>query len=123
MFCNPLPRQASSGSERCDARFATGRFVANPNRAPDAPGSSVHGNSRLSEKPTSLYQLYDADGTDLKTDITANPAGRYPASFMKVKYMDVINTGSRSNMLDLEPTIVHVDPGPLNREPWAGSGR
>jgi hypothetical protein len=37
----------------------------------------VHGNSRLSEAPTSLYQLYDLEGNYLKTGITQNPAGRY----------------------------------------------
>jgi hypothetical protein len=80
----------------------------------------LHGNSRLSEQPTSLYQLSDLDGNYLKTGITSNPAGRYTQGFMSDKFMDIINVGSRSDMLDLERSIVEVDPGPLNFEPWAG---
>lgn len=103
---------------------ATGRFAPNPDRPASTPSTtSVHGNSRQSDQLTSLYQLYDMDGTYLKTGITADPTGRYPASFMEDHYMDIINTGSRSNMLDLERMIVEVDPGPLNFEPWAGIGR
>lgn len=82
----------------------TGQFA--PDRVPEAPSSGVHGNSRNSEATTSLYQLYDADGNYLKTGVTANPAGRYSGTFMEDKFMDVINTGSRSNMLDLERRIV-----------------
>ena len=33
---------------------ATGRFVANPNRAARVPRSGVHGNSRLSDAETFL---------------------------------------------------------------------
>jgi hypothetical protein len=37
--------------------------------------------------------------------------------------MDIINVGSRSNMMDLERLIVEYDPGPLNFERWAGIAR
>jgi hypothetical protein len=83
----------------------------------------VHGNSRLSDSPTSLYRLYDLDGNYLKTGITNNPAGRYTQDFMSDKFMDIINVGSRSNMMDLERLIVEYDPGPLNFERWAGAAR
>jgi RHS repeat-associated protein len=102
---------------------ATGRFAPNPDRAVPELSDVVHGNSRLSEAPTSLYQLYDLEGTYLKTGITSNPAGRYTQDFMSDKFMDIINVGSRSNMMDLERLIVEYDPGPLNFERWARAAR
>lgn len=42
---------------------------------------------------------------------------------MSDKFMDIINVGSRTNMMDLERLIVQFDPGPLNLEPWAGAAR
>lgn len=57
----------------------TGRFAPNPDRVAPEPSDGLHGNSRLSEQPTYLYQLYDLEGSYLKTGITSesNPAGRY----------------------------------------------
>lgn len=102
---------------------ATGRFAPNPVRVASEPRSGIHGNSRLSQEPTSLYRLYDFEGNYLKTGITSNPAGRYTQDFMSDKFMDIINVGSRSNMMDLERRIVELDPGPLNLERWAGAAR
>lgn len=34
--------------------------------------------------------------------------------------MEILTSGSRREMLNLERFIVERDPGPLNREPWAG---
>jgi hypothetical protein len=102
---------------------ATGRFATNPDRVAPEPSSGLHGNSRLSDAPTSLYRLEDLNGTYLKTGITSNPAGRYTQEFMSDKFMNIINVGSRSNMMDLERFIVEFDPGPLNFEPWAGAAQ
>lgn len=41
----------------------SGRFAPNPDRIEPEPSDGVHGNSRLSDQPTSLYQLYDSRGT------------------------------------------------------------
>jgi RHS repeat-associated protein len=100
---------------------ATGRFASNPGRVAPEPSSGLHGNSRLSDAPTSLYRLEDLNGNYLKTGITSNPGGRYTQDFMSDKFMNIINVGSRSNMMDLERFIVEFDPGPLNFEPWAGA--
>lgn len=35
--------------------------------------------------------------------------------------MDIMQSGTRREMLNLERFIVERDPGPLNREPWAGA--
>lgn len=119
--CSVAPSQLVPGPNGAMRDPRTGQFA--PDRVPEAPSSGVHGNSRNSEATTSLYQLYDADGNYLKTGVTANPAGRYSGTFMEDKFVDVINTGSRSNMLDLERRIVEYDPGPMNLEPWAGARR
>ena len=79
-----------------------------PVRDPETDGSSCN------------LASADLEGNYLKTGITSNPAGRYTQEFMSDKFMDIINVGSRSNMMDLERQIVEVDPGPLNFEPWAG---
>ncbi|MFY9888590.1 MAG: hypothetical protein WAK71_09800 [Streptosporangiaceae bacterium] len=82
---------------------------------------SIHGNSRMSTRTTYLYRLSDDEGNYLKTGITSNPAGRYTQSFLEDKSMDILTSGSRSEMLNLERFIVEFDPGPLNFEPWAGA--
>jgi len=117
---------AASGSTTAGANgalrdAATGRFAPNPDRVVPQPSSGLHGNSRQSNVPTSLYQLFDLTGNYLKTGISSNPTGRYTQEFMSDKAMTIINVGSRSNMLDLERLIVEFDPGPLNFEPWAGA--
>jgi len=40
---------------------------------------------------------------------------------MSDKVMNIINVGSRSNMMDLERLIVEFDPGSLDFERWAGA--
>jgi hypothetical protein len=70
---------------------------------------------------TFLYKLYDQAGNFLKWGITINPKTRYPKC---KKYKLVPQAcGCRSDMLDLERPMVENDPGPMNFEPWAGSGR
>lgn len=83
--------------------------------------ATVH--TQLSDRPTSLYQLYDLEGNYLKTGITSNPGGRYSQDFMGDEFMDIINVGTRSNMMDLERRTVELNPGPLNLERWAGAAR
>jgi hypothetical protein len=63
-------------------RGADGRFATNPSsaRSTASPGGSTHGNSLASDRPTTLYQLTDAEtGAHLKWGITSevNPASRY----------------------------------------------
>lgn len=68
-----------------------------------------------------LYRLEDAvTGDYLKTGISKNPLSRYSQTFMRGKRMRILQEGSRREMLNLERFIVERDPGPLNREPWAG---
>ena len=45
---------------------------------------------------------------------------RYSQSFMQDKTMEILQSGSRPEMPNLERFIVERDPGPLNFERWAG---
>jgi hypothetical protein len=58
---------------------------------------------------------------DANTGISRNPGNRYTRGFMQDKSMEIMQSGSRREMLNLERFIVERDPGPLNREPWAGA--
>lgn len=82
--------------------------------------TAIHGNSASSPARAFMYRLYDSEGNYLKTGISKNPASRYTKTFMQDKYMDIMQSGTRREMLNLERFIVERDPGPLNREPWAG---
>jgi hypothetical protein len=98
----------------------TGRFASNPDRANYEPGPSFHGNAKASPAQTYLYRLEDNDGSLLKWGITNSLKGRYSQSFLADKNLVPMTSGSRSDMLNLERWIVERNPGPLNREPWAG---
>ena len=81
----------------------------------------IHGNSRLSKAVAYLYRLYGDEDEYLKTGISQDPSTRYSKAFMNDKYMRILTSGSRSDMLDLERDIVEHDPGRLNLERWAGA--
>jgi hypothetical protein len=89
--------------------------------AEGAEAAAVHGNSRASTALAHLYRLEDAEGNLLKWGVTNNLKGRYSQGFLSDKTLIPMTSGSRSDMLNLERWIVERDPGPLNRERWAGS--
>lgn len=81
----------------------------------------IHGNSAGSPKPAFLYRLYDrVTGEYLKTGISQAPSRRYSSTFLEGKRMEVLTSGPRREILNLERYIVERDPGRLNRERWAG---
>ncbi len=81
---------------------------------------SVHGNSMLSKRSTTLYQLFTDDGQFLKWGISQDMNTHYSGSFMADKQIFRYANGSRVDMLKLERQMVETQPGPLNREPWKG---
>lgn len=85
----------------------------------------IHGNSRKSKKLTFLYALYNKLKEFLKWRITSceDSEKRYTIKYMKDKQMDIIDSGTRSEMLDAERKLVEEDPGPLNKETWAGKNK
>jgi RHS repeat-associated protein len=82
----------------------------------------VNANSKASTKLNTLYKLESTDGKYLKTGITSqsNIEKRYTKGFLQDKKMTPLAQGSRAEMLKKERDIVEKNPGPLNREPWAG---
>jgi hypothetical protein len=83
----------------------------------------LHGNSKDSLKPATLYAKVDKDGNFLKWGISQNPPTRYSKSQLeggKLNDNYVHGTGTRSDILDRERKLVERFPGPENHEPWAG---
>ncbi|WP_205837287.1 RHS repeat-associated core domain-containing protein [Neorhizobium tomejilense] len=83
----------------------------------------VHGNSKASPRPASLYELKSRAGELLKYGISQNPDRRYSRTFMVDKVIERLATGTRTEMLSLERQMVTKNPGPLNLEPWAKAAR
>lgn len=75
-----------------------------------------------SGRTTYLYALYK-NGEFMKWGITWNPNTRYPTNWMQYYGIDmrIIDSGPRSQMLLRERHLVKTQPGPWNRETWAGS--
>lgn len=101
---------------------STGRYVADPSRTNSTAtttAGSTHGNARASTATTQLYRLTDSRGKLLKWAMSSNLSRRYTQAFLQNKRLQVMTSGSRDHMLNLERWIVERDAGPLNREPWA----
>ena len=82
----------------------------------------AHANSKTSTLENTLYRLETKSGEYLKTGVTSkkNIESRYTKKFMADKRMVPLKKGSRAEMLKEERKIVQKNPGPLNKEPWAG---
>jgi hypothetical protein len=82
---------------------------------------AIHGNSALSPRTTYLYGLYRNDGSFLKWGITQDLGKRYTKTFMEDKFFRRVASGNRADILKMERDLVETQPGPWNRERWAGS--
>ena len=91
------------------------------NAAASIVTKAVHGNSTASKAMSYLYRLTDSGGGLLKWGISKNPLKRYTQGFMQGKKMQIMMSGTRREMLNVERWIVEHDHGPLNNEPWAGN--
>jgi RHS repeat-associated protein len=85
-----------------------------------------HGNAASSGKTAYLYRLWETDAAGeparfLKWGVTGDPATRYSADYMRGKVLTIEATGARATILKMERAMTEVDPGPLSKEPWAGS--
>jgi len=99
-------------------RNADGTFAPDGGKARNYSGS--HGNT-AEDQPATLYERYDANGNFLKHGISQNPSRRYTQKELDGGFLVETQTGTRRQMLDAERNLVETNPGPLNREPWAGS--
>ncbi|MEQ1540682.1 MAG: DUF6531 domain-containing protein [Novosphingobium sp.] len=84
---------------------------------------STHGNSLLSNRTASLYELYTTDEQFLKYGVSQNPYTRYSGAYMADKEIFRVASGTRREMITLERQLVTQNPGPLNLEPWAVAAR
>ena len=82
--------------------------------------AGCHGNSKNSPKPATLYRRVDKDGNHQKWGISQNPDTRYTKPQLGTDHLEIIETGPRDEILAKERALVESDPGPMNREPWAG---
>ena len=80
----------------------------------------IHGNSRQSTVPATLYGLFDKNDNFLKWGVSIDPTTRYSSKVLNGGYVEPYLTSTRGEVLDLERWLVERTPGPVNREPWAG---
>jgi hypothetical protein len=106
-------RDASGRLRNSDGTFA---YAGGPNK-PVTSGS--HGNIAGDQKAT-LYELYDKDGNFLKHGISQDPSKRYTQKELDGGYLIETQVGPRKEILKLERDLVETNPGPRNKEPWAG---
>jgi RHS repeat-associated protein len=98
----------------------THQYVTDPDKKPAPQPSSVHGNSKSSPKPATLYGKFDKNGKFLKWGISDDPQTRYSSKELNGGYVKEYRNGSRSDILKMERRLVERYPGPDNHEPWAG---
>jgi RHS repeat-associated protein len=100
-------------------RNADGTFAYDGGRKAPTQGGT-HGNT-AGDQPATLYERYDAEGNFQKHGISQDPSKRYTQKELDGGYVVETQTGPRREMLKVERDVVETNPGPLNREPWAGS--
>ena len=109
-------RDAKSRLRNSDGTFAYDGGSKRPN------SNGVHGNT-AGNQPAILYERYDSNGEFLKHGISQNPSKRYTQAELDGGYLIETQTGPRKDILKIERDLVETNPGPLNKEPWAGSKR
>ncbi|MBZ0154544.1 MAG: hypothetical protein K8J09_23695 [Planctomycetes bacterium] len=111
---------ATEGTYRDPAgklRNANGTFAYDG--GPKGRTGGTHGNTAGAQEAF-LYERFDADGNFLKHGVTQDLSTRYTLSELDGGYLISTQRGPRSEMLKVERNLVETNPGPLNREPWAG---
>jgi hypothetical protein len=81
---------------------------------------NVHGNSLSSNVKKFLYKKFDSDGNFLKWGKTQNLDTRYTKEQLNGGFIEEYDSGSASEIHVKERNKVETDPGPENKEPWAG---
>ncbi len=80
---------------------------------------SAHGNT-ADDRPATLYRRDGSDGTFKKWGVSEKPSTRYTKPQLGGDTITPLQTGPRREILKRERDLVETNPGPLNREPWAG---
>lgn len=83
-------------------------------------GEKVHGNSLSSNVEKFLYQKFDKGGNFLKWGKTQNLDTRYTKEQLDGGWLERYDSGNAIEIHAKERNKVETDPGPENKEPWAG---
>lgn len=85
------------------------------------PAKLPHAN-KADDRLATLYKKYDKDGNFEKHGITKHeePRKRYTTKQIDGGTVVAQERGPRTQMLKKERDLVETNPGPKNREPWAG---
>lgn len=83
----------------------------------------MHNRAKVDGRAATLYEKYYKDGKFLKHGITKHkdPVKRYTAKQIDGGTVVRTDRGPRSEMIKKERDLVEPNPGPDNREPWAGN--
>jgi hypothetical protein len=100
-------------------RTSDGRFAFDGGAKKAKPSAGTHGNTAGTQEAV-LYERYDAEGKFLKHGISQDPAKRYSKAELAGGYLIETQRGPRVEILAIERELVETNPGPLNKEPWAG---
>ena len=84
--------------------------------------SKPHGNT-AGNQPAELYEKYDANGSFEKHGVSQDASKRYSKKEVNGGDVKVTDRGPRKEMLKKERELVETNPGPKNKEPWAGKKR
>jgi hypothetical protein len=79
----------------------------------------VHGNTAGDQK-ADLYRRVDAEGGLQKHGVSQDANKRYTKKQLGNDKVVIDEQGPRREMLKKERDRVEMDPGPMNKEPWAG---
>jgi hypothetical protein len=105
-------------------RGAKGRFATNPDVAGAAASAKSaaqkpHGNT-AGDQLAHLYARYDGDGNFMKWGVTQDLTKRYSKAELAGGNLQKVASGPRKEMLARERELVETQPGPMNKERWAG---
>ena len=85
----------------------------------DTATSKPHGNT-AGDQPAELYEKHDANGNFEKHGVSQDASKRYSKKDVNGGTVKVTERGPRKEMLKKERQKVETNPGPKNKEPWAG---
>lgn len=106
-------------------RESGGYYSQDPNTGMQRPENSPypHGNT-LNEQPTQVYRKYDGEGNFQKNGISNTPNTRYDKDEMAGGTLDILGGNDRfiprNRGAAVERFLTERNPGPDNKEPWAG---
>lgn len=91
-------------------------------KASEAPKVKEPHRNRVDERPATRYEKVDKDGNLLKHGVThhEDPTKRYTKDQLGKGRAVPKERGPRNEMIKKERDLVETNPGPENREPWAG---